>query len=213
MRHHPHHVSLFVDQRRDVVQRPVGIGSIAYLPGRRAVTQHHAAVALQMVQLVGRDIEAPFIVSYGHAKHLSRLVGAGEGQVGALGSETHRAADELEPPIAKHGAGKQACLLQDLKSVADPQHEATAASELLYRLHHGGEPGDSSRPEIVPVRKAPGKHYEVAVVQMGISVPYKTGIRAENMLQDMVGIMVAVRSGKHHDASLHAGISCGHSIR
>ena len=65
-----------------------------------------------------------------HADHLAGIVAARERRIGALDPQMHVMADEFQPRIAHQHAGQQAGLAEDLKAVADAEHEAAIGREM-----------------------------------------------------------------------------------
>ena len=59
-----------------------------------------------------------------------------------------------------------AALRQDLKSVADAQHQAARGRELLDRLHNGREVSDGAGAKIIPIGEAAGHQDRIAVLKL-----------------------------------------------
>ncbi len=70
-----------------------------------------------------------------HANDLSGIVAARERRVGSFDPQMHVMADEFQPRVAHENAGQKAGLAENLKAVADAEHETTAASEGAHRVH------------------------------------------------------------------------------
>jgi hypothetical protein len=112
-------------------------------------------------------------------------------------------ADELEALVAKHRSGQQADLEQNLEPVADAEHEPPAFSEALHRLHHGAEPGDGSRPEVIPIGKSPWEDESIKSLDVGVLMPDILDWLFKYVLNHAVAIMIIIAAGKHHHAKSH----------
>src|ERR1039457_355244 len=93
------------------------------------------------------------------------------GCVRALHANVHRLANVLQASVAQQRAGEQSGFTQNLKSVADAQHQSASSGELAYRLHDRGKLGDGAGAEVVPVGKSTGHDDGVASLQVRRIVP------------------------------------------
>jgi DNA-binding cell septation regulator SpoVG len=53
------------------------------------------------------------------------------------------------------------------------------------------------------MRKAAGKDHGVCVCEACVPVPNELGVLAEHVLDGVIGIVVAIGSGKHNDGEFH----------
>ena len=130
-------------------------------------------------------------------------------------------ADVVLGGVAHERAGEQAGLAEDLEAVADAEDQAAGCGEALDGLHDGSEPGDGAGTEIVAVGKAAGDKDGVAALKILGGVPEIGDGLAHERAEDVVGVVVAVRSGEDKDAKLHspqnirrrgADVSCQFSV-
>src|SRR5674476_15590 len=135
------------------------------------VTEHHPPLRLELVEggLV-RD-ELPVLVLQRDGDPLADGVLPGPGGVGALHRQLLLAADERAVVVLDHRAGQQVRLAQDLEAVADAEHREAAARGVDQGVHHGGEPADRARAQVVAVGEPAGQHHGVHPVQVVVGVP------------------------------------------
>src|SRR5258708_40241827 len=136
MRHHPHYVATRTADAGNIVERPVRVRLGRYFTLLIAVAKHDAVVALQLREraLVAEIIA--FHVTDGNAQYFTLPAGVGEERVRILNSNMHRLTNILQPGVAHQSSRQQSCLAQNLKSVADPDHQAALARKLSHRLHY-----------------------------------------------------------------------------
>ena len=99
--------------------------------------------------------------------------------------------------------GQQARLEQDLEAVADAEHRAAGVGERLHRGHHRREPGDRAGAQVVAVGEPAGQDDDVGRAERGVLVPDEFGVVPEHVLRGVIGVVVAVRSGKDDDGEFH----------
>src|SRR5579875_3161676 len=90
-------------------------------------------------------------------------------------------ADVLEAGVAEQGAGEQSGLTEDLKSIADAEHEAARGGEFPDRLHDGREAGDGAGAEVVAIGEAAGDEDGVAALEVGGITPEEDDGLAGNL--------------------------------
>src|SRR5260370_15704969 len=133
MRHHAEHVAACVDDTRNRVGGAVEVPFRREGAVGRRVAEHHAALALEARNSLGVCDIIAFAVGGRHANHLAGIVAARERRIGTLDPQIHLPADELEPRIAHQHTRQQAGLAENLKSVADAEHEAALLPGVLMR--------------------------------------------------------------------------------
>ena len=101
-------------------------------------------------------------------------------------------ADVAVAGVAHEGAGQESGFGEDLEAVADAEDEAAGCGETLDGLHDGSEGGEGSGAEVVAVGEASGDEDGVAVLERGGGVPEEGGLGAEDVGDDVVGVVVAV---------------------
>ena len=86
-------------------------------------------------QLAVREVAALAVLD-GDRQTLRRLAAAGERRVVALEDERHVAADEGEGRVRPERPGKEPRLAENLKTVADPEHEPALRGKPGDGVHH-----------------------------------------------------------------------------
>src|SRR3970282_1715503 len=149
------------------------------------------------------DEVVPLHVGDGDLEDLPHAAGPGEGRVGVLDPQVDEAAEELEPAVAQHRPRQQPRLAQYLEAVADAQHQPALRRELPDRAHHRRVAGDGPRAQVVAVGEAPGEDDGVEVADFSRLVPNPFGGLAEDVAENMEGVVVAVAAGKNDHTELH----------
>jgi hypothetical protein len=81
----------------------------------------------------------------------------------------HILANEFQLRIAHQDAGQQARFAQDLKAVADPEHETAIGGVFAHRVHHRRAGGNRAAAQIVAIGKPAGHHDEVGPLGSAVS--------------------------------------------
>jgi len=92
---------------------------------------------------------------------------------------------------------------EDLKAVANADHQTARAGVGRHRFHRGREPRNRARAQVVAVAEATGYHDALHVAERVFFVPDVAHRLAENLAQHVVGVLVAVAAGELEDAKLH----------
>ena len=193
-----------VDDAGDRLRGAVDVVGVADLAAGRAIAIQHPPLAFEPPDgvLVGGVIA--LAMRDRHADHLPGIVAARERRVGALHPQMHVVADEFQPRIAHQNAGQQAGLAENLKAVADAEHEAAIGRELAHRVHHRRARRDGAAAQIVAVGKPAGHHHEVgALRQFGLGMPDHRGLMARRELQRAGHVALAIDSGEDEDGGFH----------
>src|SRR5436309_11410202 len=98
-------------------------------------------------------------------------------------------------------------LAQNLKAVADAQHQPALPGELRHLLHHRGEPGDRAGPEIVAVGEPSGHDHRIDALEVPIPVPEQHGVA--DPPGGLEGVHLVTRAGEADHAELHGESSAG----
>jgi hypothetical protein len=122
----------------------------------------------------------------------------------------HVLALESDASVAEHRAWQKSRLEQHLESVANAEHGTTSLGKGSYFAHDRGKPRDRTRPKVVTVREAAGKDDGVGVGEACVPVPNELGILAQHVLDGVIGIVVAIGSGKHNDGEFHGYLKPQH---
>ena len=99
--------------------------------------------------------------------------------------------------------GSRPALAESLEAVADAHHGASFRGGGLHRVHHGREAGDGAGAQVVAVGKATRQDDGLGGAERGLLVPDVLDFLAEHVLEDVVGVLVAVGTGKADDSPAH----------
>ena len=113
------------------------------------------------------------------------------------------AADVAEAGVAHESSGEQTGLAEDLEAVADAENEAAGGGEAADGIHNWREAGDGSGAQVISVGEAAGDEDGVAAFEVGGLVPEEGCRLSEQLGDDVLGVVVAVGTGKDEDAKLH----------
>src|SRR6202022_2605354 len=97
-------------------------------------------------------------------------------------------------------ARQLARLLQDLKAVANTQHQAAAVREVGDRLHHGREAGNSAAAQVVAIREAAGKDDQLQAVDTLLPMIDVAHGFLEDIEKRVGTIPVTPRAGEDYDS-------------
>ena len=166
MRHHAEHISSRTTDSGNVIQRPVRTRFSRDLSSLIAIAEHNAIIAPQLRQcrLIAEIIA--FHVPDRNAKHITFAARACERGAGILHAHMHRLAHILQSGIAHESARQQPGFAQNLKSIADSEHQPSAIGKFAHRFHYRREPRDRPRTQIVAVSKASGHDDGVAIFEI-----------------------------------------------
>ena len=128
----------------------------------------------------------------------------GKRAVRRLHAQMHLFADVFQPRIAHQRPWQQASLSQDLKPVADAQHQSASGGKLLHRLHHRRKPSNRPGAQIVAIRKAARNQHRIHALQILRVVPEKRNRLLRNLRDHVVGVVVAIGPRKDQNAEFHA---------
>src|SRR5689334_18322956 len=207
MRHQPNDIPSATTKPRDIVARAVRISSVGNGAVFFAVAKDDAIFSLQLgKRVVVADVVA-FRVRDRNTKHGAARQLVSKRTVNSFYTNINVFADEVQIAIANQSARQQPGFAENLKSIADTEHEATAVRKLLHRIHHGREACEGAGAQVVAVRKAAGKYYRVVSRKIGFAVPDEIYWLAHVLGNDVVGVVVAIRTGKNNNSEFHASIS------
>ena len=104
--------------------------------------------------------------------------------------------NEVQIAIADQSAGKEPGFTENLKTVADSEHKPAAFGKLLDRIHHRRKTRERAGAQIVAVRKTAGKDHRVVSRKICFTVPDEVDRLAHVFRDHVIGIVVAIRTGK-----------------
>ena len=205
MRHQAEDIALPVADSSDVVARAVGVGRLGQLSVRGTVTEEDPMLPLQLGK--GRVVAEVVALTVGDrdAQPLPGLVRSRERGIGLLDTEGDVLTAKPQVPIAQERAGQEPRLTEDLKAIADPDHQAPLAGKGRHCPHDGGEPGNRSRSQVVPVGEASRQQDHIVPLDRVFLVPDKIDRLPDDLADHVVGIVITIRSGEDDDAKFHGG--------
>lgn len=203
MRHHAEYVAAFIADAGNIVERAIGIRLGDHFAVESRIAENNAVIAPELRQRLGLAKVVAFHVPDGDFEHFAFLAGMSKWRVGALYPQMHRFADVLQSGIAQQRPGEQSGLAEDLKSVADTQHQPTTRGEALHWLHDRCKFGDSAGAQVVSIGKAAGDHDRIAVLEIVTLVPEKCDRLFGRVLDGVKRVVIAVRTGKDEYAEFH----------
>ena len=182
---------------------PLGLASAVISPEGSCVAEGDAVVALEGCERRFVTEVVAFHVTDGDLEHLASGQCAGEGRVGRLGAQMHLLADVFESGIAHEGTWQQAGFAEDLEAVADAEHEATGSGKALHGLHDRREVRDGTGAQVVAIGETAGDQDGIATFQVFGLMPEHGDRLVRNLLDDVVGVVVAVGAREDEDAEFH----------
>jgi hypothetical protein len=203
VRHHAEHISALAADAGDVVERSVRVGFRCDLSLLITVTEDNALLALESGQGLAIAEVVPFHVADRDLEHIAFRTLAGEWRLGGFDAQQHLFADVLETGVTQQCAGQKAALAEDLEAVADAEDETAGLGEALDLLHHGSEFGDGAGAKIVTIGKAARHDDGVTVLKLVRLMPQKCDRLFGKGFDDVVGVVIAVRSGEDKNAEFH----------
>src|SRR5260370_523656 len=204
MRHHAEHVAALVDDAGDRLRRAVDVGAVVDHPFGGAVAIEHPPIAPELLQRLFYGSVVAFTMGDGSANDLPGVVAACEGRVGSFDRQMHIMADELQSRIAHQHAGQKAGLAENLKTVADAEHQAPAGSECAYRIHHWRARRDRAAAQVIAIGKSAGHHHEIGTLrQRRLGVPDHRGFMTRRQPQRARHVALAIDSGKDDNDGFH----------
>ena len=183
---------------------PLMLESSSTTPSARAVAIEHPPLAFEPLHRLFVGFVIALAMRDRHADDLAGIVAARERRIRAFDPQMHVLADEFQPRIAHQHAGQQARFAQDLKAVADAEHETAIGREFAHRVHDRRTRGNRAAAQIVAIGKAAGHDHEIgALGQRGVGVPDHRGLLARGELQRARHVALAIDSGKDENGGFH----------
>src|SRR3989440_7335802 len=114
-------------------------------------------------------------------------------------------ASKLAGRISEERAGKQARFLQDLKPIADTQHQPAPIRKVGNRLHHRREPRNRAAAQVVTVGKPARQDDQFQIVESTLAVVDVAHRLAEDLTDCMETVPVTPGARKDDDSRPQAG--------
>jgi len=201
--HHAEDISLFIEDAGYILERPVGVCFRTDFASGRGVAEGYAVFGFERVKVIrGAEVVA-FHVADGNLQDFTLYELVGEGAVCGFDAEMDLLADVLEAGVAHERAGEQAGFREDLEAVADAEDQAATVGEALDRLHDGREAGDGAGAQVIAVGKAAGDEDSVDAAKVFRVVPEEGDGLMGDFGDHIVGIVIAVGTGKDQDPEFH----------
>src|SRR6266436_1743475 len=173
VRHQSHDIPFAIADAGNVLARTIWVRGLRRFSLWIAIAKYDSVLSAQFVER--RIVTDKVSIGMGdrHAQHAARLQLMREGCAGALYSYVYVVADKVQISISNQRSWKQAGLTQDLKTIANAQHQIAFCGKRFHRIHDGGKTGQRSSAQIVAVRKAAGNDQGIVTAQVRIAVPDK----------------------------------------
>src|SRR5215469_2001289 len=205
MRHHTQDVATFAANTSDVFERSVGIGFASDLARERSVAEHDTAVALQVGERGFITEVIPLHVADGNRQNFPLATRIRERRVRSLYAYLHRLAHILQSHIAHERARQEPRLAENLKPIADTQHDAIVSRKFAHRFHDWRELGDRTRPQVIPVGEPAWHDDRIAIFQIVRLMPQERYRLLRDLLDGPISVVIAIRSGEDQHAKFHVG--------
>ncbi len=192
MRHQSHYIPLAIANAGNVVARTVWIRGVSHLSVRVTIAKNNSLFALQLSERRIVADKVSFRMGNRHAQHKARLQLVCEWCLGILDSHVYVIADEMQIAIANQRAGQQAGFAQNLKAVANPQHQISFRGEFFHRIHHRGKPRQGPGAQIISVRKTPGNDHGVITGKIGFAMPDEIDWLAYVFRDHVICVVIAI---------------------
>ena len=175
----------------------------------RAIAIEHPPLAFEPLQRLRIRLVIALAMRDRHANDLTGIVAAREWRVGAFDPQMHVMADEFQPRVAHENAGQQAGFAENLKAVADAEHQAAVGRKGAHRVHHRRARGDRAAAQIIAVGKSAGHHHEIGALGSEVSACQTiAGSWPEASLQRARHVALAIDSGKDENGGFHFALLC-----
>src|SRR5262249_37522319 len=124
-----------------------------------------------------------------------------------FGANVHELREKFYLDVLKKRAGKKTGLAKILKAVGDADDWAALLGELARLAHDGRDLRQRPGPQVVAVRKAPGKNHDIRRLQVVLGMPHRLHVLAQQILIQMDDVVIAVRTGKYdYRDAFHAAL-------
>jgi hypothetical protein len=128
---------------------------------------------------------------------------AGEWAIGRFDAEVNLLADVFKAGVAHERAGQEACFGQDLKAVADTEHQPTTGSKALDGLHDRGKTRNGAGAQVVAESKPAWNQYSIHASQIFRIVPEEGDRLLCHFGNYVECVVVTVGTGKDQDPEFH----------
>src|SRR5467141_4485712 len=149
----------------------------------------------------------PFGVRDRDLQHLAGRGRACERRVRVFDTHVYLPADKAKTGIARKHARQQARFAKNLKAVADAEDKSAGAREFLHRAHHGRKPRNRARAQVIAISKPARQNDGVKTSDLFGLMPQEFNRLVKDLAQGVVGVVVAVRAGKHDHTEFHRASS------
>src|SRR5438477_709732 len=202
MRHQAHYVAAGVRNAGDVAERSVGVRLRGHPAIGRAVAKDNLPVALDRLERLRVRVEIALAMRDRDAQYLARTAIEGKGGFALLHPKVHPLAAELAGRVPQQRHGEQPRLLQDLETIADPEHQSAAVREVRHHLHHRGEAGDRATAQLIAIAETHRQYHELEVVEALFPIIDVTRRLAEDVRERVGTIPVTPGARENDDAGV-----------
>jgi hypothetical protein len=136
-------------------------------------------------------------------KYISGGELVGKWTIGGFNPKVNLPADVFESGVAHQGAGQQAGFSQNLKPVANAEHQPAAGRKALNCLHYRRKTRNCPGAQVVAVGKSAGYQNRIHSGKIFRVMPKKRDWLFGHLGNYVESIMVAIGTGKDQDTKFH----------
>src|SRR3990172_1933809 len=201
--HEAEDVAGFVADTGDIVEGAVGIGQWGGLPLGVDIAQEYLAIVAQPFQRLWIGEVASFAMLDRKLEQLTFPSLAGEGRIGFLDTQEDFLADKLKAGVAHQRSRQKPRFAENLKAVADAQHQSAAAGELHHAAHDRREARHGAAAEIIAVGESSRQDEAVEMARKLVLVPEKLDLLSQLALECIEDVLIVTGAGKNYHAPTH----------
>ncbi len=203
MRHEPEDIARGIADAGDVFSGTVRVGRI----GRRAVPitipEEYPLGAVQIAKRGGISNVTALSMRDREVKERTSPGGIGPRGGAIFNPRINVLTAKMQIAIANECARQQMRFTQNLKAVADAEHELASIRFSDDRFHDGRKPGDRAASEIVAVRKTSREHDEIVARHRLLFMPDVLG-RYAQIPERADTILIAIGPWEANHGGFHA---------
>lgn len=207
VRHEPEDVAPSVADTGDGPRRPVEVPDRIEAAGGIDVAKHDLVPRLELVQCGIEVRVVALAVGDRQPQHLTDAIARGVGEVVALDAQEDIATLEASTDIAAQRPRQQARFGEHLEAVADAQDQAAPGRVLPDRAHHRRDRRQRAAAQVVTEGPASGQDDKIAALEAGLLVPQVDHLLPEHMAQDVVGVVITVRTREDDHTAFHDALT------
>src|SRR6266702_5865495 len=145
----------------------------------------------------------------GNSEHLAGPRDGGERRGRRLYADVHVTADEAQSFIAHQSAGQKTGFAENLKTIANAEHQASGPGETRNGVHHRREAGNRAGAQVIAVREATGQNDGVKAGEVLRLMPNEFGRGVKDFAYRMQRIVIAIGSREYDNTNFHRDAAPG----